>query len=350
MTKFIQKFYLLSYKTLSLAFFILLLVVIIGYSSSVLFYLVSNSWSTPLVLSPSQPKVLAFQPQVATLVSNIARHRAELQNSLLAKKAILEQLVRIDETAIRLEKIAKNEATMAKRSTSMLDPITAEKANNVSKNNELLETIKLLEEQINSELVAGLITKDQAAQRKIALQSSNISNIDLNLSIAQTRIQSDQLKDYSSTLLGANKSLSGLVPSKQLLDLDATKAQLTVQLDAINRSFDILKNSIAADTRILQVSMESPYYKALWEPVTVLFIPYENLNNVEEKSPVYSCRLEIIFCRRVGEIDRIFNAEEYGKHPMFKTDIKGKFATVIFTDKTAERDQVLFIGSKPLFI
>src|SRR5574343_57528 len=99
MTKFIQKFYLLSYKTLSLLFFIVLLIVIIGYSSLVLFYLVSDSWGTPLVLSPSQPKVLAFQPQVATLVSNIARHRAELQNSLLAKKAILEQLVRIDETA-----------------------------------------------------------------------------------------------------------------------------------------------------------------------------------------------------------------------------------------------------------
>lgn len=335
---------------MAIGFLIAIFVIATSYASLVGFFVVSNSWGSPLVLSPTQAKVLSFQPQVATLVLNLNKQKTEVQNALHIKKNILEQLIAIDTLAIKIEKAAVVEKKRAQYTSASIDSLVTNKNKNIVESRKTLDTINQLTSQIDAELGAGLITSDQAATRKMSAQSANNSYTDLNIASTQMSTQVTQLQDFASTLGGSNLSLSALMPAKQLMELNALKSQLNLQLGINERNLDIVKKAMSADNRILQIAMDSLYYRALWAPTPVLFIPYDNLGNVKPGQPIYNCWLQVIFCSQVGTIDKLFDAEEYAKHPLFKTDLRGKFASIILTDNTAINSSVLFLGSKPLFI
>lgn len=348
--KSLNNTYLYIYKVLGFSFIVSMVLGILIYAFLLAFYSINNTWGSPIILSPSQTRVMSFQPQVANLVLNLNKQKAELSNAILIKKNILEQLINLDTVAIKMKEAMLVEKRRALSTSSTLDSLVFSKNENIRQSDQALIELNGLGKQIDDELAAKLITSDQAAQRRIAIQSSRNAFTELKTGTAQLNVQSAQLKDYASTLGGRNKSLSALVPTKQIMELDALKSQLKLQLITSEQNVEIVRKAMAADNRILQVAMSSPYYAALWAPTPVLFIPYDNLNKVKKDLPIYNCGLQIIFCSQVGTIAEIFDAEEYAKHPLFKTDLKGRFASMILTDKTAANSQVLFIGSKPLFI
>lgn len=339
-----------AYRTLAIIFLVGIFLIAISYAGLVGFFVVSNSWGTPIVLSPSQSKVLSFQPQVATLVLNINKQKAELKTALLVKQNILDQLISIDTVAIKIEQAMAAEKKRTTAQFSTLDKLIENKEANIAQSKKVLQEVNALNAQIEAELSAKLITSDQAAQRRISTQTATNAFTDLTVSTKQLEAQSEQLKDYATTLSGRPKSLIALAPTKQLMEMDALKSQLKLQLFTSEQSVEIVRKAMAADNRILQVAMDSPYYRALWAPTPVLFIPYDSIHRVEPNTPIYDCALQVIFCTQVGVIEKLFDAEEYAKHPLFKTDLKGKLATLVLTDKNAANSNVLFIGSKPLFI
>jgi len=339
-----------AYRLLAITFLVGIFLIAASYASLVVFFVISSSWGTPLILSPSQAKVLSFQPQVANLVLNINKQKAELKSALLVKQNILEQLINIDSVALKIESAMSAERNRTTGQYITLDTLVKSKEVNIEQSKKVLDEIKTLNRNIDAELEAKLITSDQAAQRRISVQTANNAFTELNVSSEQLAAQSTQLKDYAVTLGGKPKSLTALVPTKQLMELEALKSQLKLQLITSEQNVEIVRKAMASDNRILQVAMDSPYYRALWAATPVLFIPYDNIHRVEASTPIYDCVLQIIICRQVGTIEKLFDAEEYAKHPLFKTDLKGKLATLILTDKSAANSNVLFIGSKPLFI
>lgn len=339
-----------SYRGIAVTFLIAVFVIAFFYAFLVVFYALNTSWGAPIQLSPSQSRVMSFQPQVATLVLNLNKQKTEVQNALHIKKNILEQLIAIDTLAIKIEKAAVVEKKRAQHTSASIDSLVTNKNKNIVESRKTLDTINQLTSQIDAELAAGLITSDQAATRKMSAQSANNSYTDLNITSTQMSTQVTQLQDFAATLGGSNLSLSALMPAKQLMELNALKSQLNLQLGINERNLDIVKKAMSADNRILQVAMDSPFYRALWAPTPVLFIPYDNLGNVKPGQPIYNCWLQVIFCSQVGTIDKLFDAEEYAQHPLFKTNLRGKFAAIILTDKIAINSSVLFLGSKPLFI
>lgn len=346
----VQKLIISAYRLTSFIVLSTVLTLVIGYLLLLIFYTVNTSWAAPLVLSPSQTRVMSFQPQVAALALNLNKQKGELKTAILVKKNILEQLINLDTVAIKMEEAMLAEKHKALSTSSTLDSLVASKNENIRQSDQALAELNGLGRQIDDELAAKLITSDQAAQRRISIQSSRNAFTELKTSTAQLNVQSGQLKDFASTLGGKNKSLLALAPTKQLMELDVLKSQLRLQLITSEQNEEIVRKAMASDNRILQVAMSSPYYAALWAATPVLFIPYDNLDRAKKGQAIYNCWLQIIFCSQVGTIDEVFEAEEYAKHPLFKTELKGRMATVTFTDKTATNSAVLFIGSKPLFI
>lgn len=94
----------------------------------------------------------------------------------------------------------------------------------------------------------------------------------------------------------------------------------------------------------------SPYILATKKPTTLAFIPYPNLKRIKKGNPVYSCYLDMIFCYKSGQIADIYSAEEYGKHPIFKSEIKGRLIRIAYADKKDAQKKLLFLNSKPLLI
>ena len=92
----------------------------------------------------------------------------------------------------------------------------------------------------------------------------------------------------------------------------------------------------------------SPYYQALTEPAYVAFVQYPNLRDATPGAPVYDCLFQVFLCVRVGTVTQVYDAEQYARHPIFKTDIKGKFVGIEFTRKKSGQSDVVFFGHKPL--
>jgi hypothetical protein len=339
-----------GYRFLAITFLSGIFAIASIYAILVAFYVVSSSWGSPIMLSPSQTKVLTLQPQIAALVHGIDKQKADLQTAALNKELILEQLISIDTLAIRLESTTLSEKARASSNTDKLSYLYNAKQKNIAESQDVLEAVVNLRNSTLLELKAGLITADEANQRLLNYQGSVNSITDSEVTVEQISIQAQQLRDYSDTLGGKNRSVQGLTVSKQLMELKSLKAQLKVQLDTVDRTMKLTKRNIAETYRILQVATDSPYYRALTEETLVIFIPYANIEHAKEGVPIYDCILQVIVCRKVGSIETIYSAEEYAKHPLFKTDLKGKFATITLSNRSAIEANVLFIGSKPLFI
>ena len=56
----------------------------------------------------------------------------------------------------------------------------------------------------------------------------------------------------------------------------------------------------------------------------------------------------MIFCAQSGQITRVYEAEEYARHPMFKTDLKGRFVGVSFDEEKDAQKDIAFIDHRPL--
>jgi hypothetical protein len=123
-----------------------------------------------------------------------------------------------------------------------------------------------------------------------------------------------------------------------------------VDAETAKESIEQLRTSVAEGERVLEVAKQSPYYLALSKDVFVAFIQYENMDTVKPGAPVYDCLLQIILCRNVGTVTQVYDAEEYARHPLFKSDIKGKFAGIDFGVKKSSESSVVFIGHKPLLL
>ena len=77
---------------------------------------------------------------------------------------------------------------------------------------------------------------------------------------------------------------------------------------------------------------------------------YDNLASAKPGGPVFDCYLQVIVCRQVGTMTQVYDAEQYARHPFFKTDIKGKFVEIRFTSTESSESSILFLGHKPLLL
>lgn len=340
----------LFYRRVAFAVLALFFAGVMSYVVLVIFYSMSSTWAAPILLSPSQDRVLSYQPQIATLNLTINRTRSELQTNTATREALIEQLIDIDSMEIALLETIENEKKKSAKVSESIDKLLIRKRSNISQSSKVTSAVSLLLKNIDQELSAGLITSDQAAQRRITLQGAANSITDLNVSALHLETESNQLKGYSGSLGGSRESLHALEVHRQLMELKTLRSHLKVQLATIDRTIELLKKNIAADTRIMQVAMDSPFYKALFQEVSLAFVPYPNLIGVNEGDKIYSCYAQIIFCREAGVITRIYKAEEHTKHPLFKTEVRGVLVEIDFTHKESRKDPVVFIGSKPLFI
>jgi hypothetical protein len=80
------------------------------------------------------------------------------------------------------------------------------------------------------------------------------------------------------------------------------------------------------------------------------FVPYDNASTVKEGAPVYACRAGIVWCRKVGQLQKAAEGEVVQKHPLLHQDLRGMFVRMEITDPSAAENAVLHLGRAPLFI
>lgn len=340
----------LLYRKIAFGILASFLMGVIVYVGLVFFYLVSTSWAAPIVLSPSQERVLAFQPEIASLQAGLNKQKIELATARATVSALSAQTVQISSLMKRIDGAIGVESAELTSASKAIDQVLAAKRGDIKDTEQAIADVRRLMQQVDVELASKLITSDQAAQRRVALQAALNAATDARTQALALTEQSRQMQAGASTLRGGASSLTAINSVKQAIDLRALQAQTQIQLVTAAATIAALEQSITENERVMEVAKTSPYFRALRESVQVAFVPYENLGSVKINMPVYDCYLKVIICRKVGEVVRLYDAEEYARHPLFKTDMKGRLAEIKFEDSDSEQSQVVFVGDKPLFL
>ncbi|MCP2085902.1 UNVERIFIED_ORG: hypothetical protein J2Y81_001919 [Paraburkholderia sediminicola] len=330
----------------------ILLVIVIGVLSYLFlmgFYAVNRNWSAPIVLSPTQEKVLAYQPQVSALEAELLKNRVDLATATEKYRVINGQIADTRKLIERFDAAAHSESHALALSESDIRSALSRKRIDAAQTEKAASDVKPMLASVESDLMAGLITKDEAMSRRLNIQSAINAITDTHISEITLREQARTAATASRTLGGGEaSSLSALQSLSNEAQLRMTLAQASVDAETARQSVDQLRATVANAERVLNVAKRSPYYLALTRSVPVVFVAYDNLVNATPGAPVFDCYLQVVVCRRVGAIEHVYEAEEYARQPLFKTDIKGKFARVNFSVKFAEQSPVVFIGHKPL--
>ena len=241
------------------------------------------------------------------------------------------------------------ESNQLAKTSKDLNVTIVDKKNDIRKTEEIIANVDYLMSRLDQELEARLITEDQAQQARIALQTARNAATDARTQAIQLQQTVTQLQQGSSTLQGGALSLSAISSVQQKAQLQSVLTQLKIQLMIATSTSIALTSSIAESERVLATAKTSPYYQALNKTVTVLFVPYDNIYNIKIGEPIYDCHLQILACHKVGKVKQIYEAEQYAKHPLFKTDLRGRFIGVEI-DPQAAKSPVVFIGGKPLLL
>lgn len=349
-TKSMQQFYLLVYKILGFLVLSSMIIGILIYGFSLLFFTFSSSWAAPMVLSPSQERVLSYQPQIANLMSNLEKQRVDLMTAEKTASMYSERVVELRSLIARIERASKNEASSQSVSSKELAKLVVDKQKDIAQTDEVIKNAQALLSQIDSELKSKLITSDQAATRRIALQAAINSATDSKTQALQLKQQIQQLSAAASTLNGGASSMIAISQVKQLEEIKALLVQMEIQATTAAASVSSLRRTASESEHVLESAKLSPYYAALKSSVPVAFVPYDNLDGVSSGDEVFDCTLSFFWCKKVGTVSIVYDAEEYARHPLFKTDLKGKFVGINFSEPESASSRVLFIGGKPLFI
>lgn len=340
----------LLYRRVAFSVLALFFIGVISYVGLVAFYLLSSSWGAPIHLSPSQQKVLAFQPEISALQAALNKQYVELVTAQAMEKTLKEQAVHVDILLERQNGAILSESAQLASASKSINSILSRKRADIKQTDKALTDAKMLLNRVDQELAAKLITTDQAVSRKIAIQASINAATDAKTQAIQLADQSRQMQEGSETLAGGSSSLIAMGSVKQSIELQTLKAQLEIQLFTVTATAKALQQSIDENNRVLTIAKTSPYFRALTESVNVAFVPYENFHGIKVGDKVYDCYLQVILCREAGVVTTLYDAEEYARHPLFKTDLKGRLIEVKFTKPEAAESQVVFIGGKPLLI
>jgi hypothetical protein len=118
----------------------------------------------------------------------------------------------------------------------------------------------------------------------------------------------------------------------------------------IGRRIERLDSSIARYDKLVHEIQSSAYITATEKKVTVAFVPYENLDNVEPGMPIYACRWGLVMCREVGVVRTQLSGEVTDSHPQSGSSMRGVMVEINLDDRDAAGEKALFVGKKPFWI
>ncbi len=353
------------YKVMGFVVLTAIMFGIVTYLGTSVFYLLDRDWVVPVVLSPSSEKVLQMNSHL--IQQNYQREQLHVERmSLEAELAIIEestvvgnQMLERYEAAIDVELNARQHERGALKSLYG-EYVAARPA--MEENTALMA--EMTERNVEEELAAGLISEESYIRGK-SLVSSNLASW---VSYAQKEVEFDTkmgaLDREVDALAAVRDELDGQIAAGDnaalsvdvlslLKDYNRTRLEVMGQESKripIQRQMAAIDSSIEDYEAIRETIEQSPYYYALHEDVTVAFVPYDNLHNMEVGDRVYGCTLELVWCREVGTISQVLDGEVQTRHPLFKTEMRGLMVHIELDDEKWSEEKALHANGRPLFI
>lgn len=358
----LQMFVVSAYKYFG---FVMLLGILAGLGSYLFlhaFFFLNHGWIAPTVVSPSDERVLQLSSQVVqqtTLHAKLLAERAELVGRLEDARRVASAEERYQK---RFKAAASSDLSARLSELSRLEDLRREYTRTkeqVDKSNEVVAGLS--REKVEALYQAKLVTKDalvnadqQLSQMAQARLSLNQDEVSLGNRIEALRREVAALQ--TAQQVGARQRVEGHGASYETLRLEQEFSRSLLDAARARDSQRVLEDNLQAiDKSLLQFdalvrhAKASPYLRALEGNLTVAFVPYANLGNLQAGSPVYGCRLGPVLCRQVGKVAEVLEGEVAIRHPLYNQQERGQMVQLELTETRWSKEQVLYAGRAPLF-
>lgn len=329
------------YRIFAIAMLYSVLAGILAYAFVMGFYAISSSWAAPVILSAADEKSLAFRAQLVTSQQTIEDLKVDSQKMESGIAEMSKHRAALLALEPELKDAIARERAHNRSTGPQLAALDTQKQADNSKTQSVLAQLKQVESNINKDLAAGLITKGDAATQLSALNQAETSFTD-------SKIAEVLLTD--SVLQKTTTSTDSLDVLEKQAELRAEAAQLDVAINVAQKELQEDSRQIDRLRQAIATAKQSPYYLNASGGKTLYFafVPYDNQASAVAGKPIYDCYLNMILCRKVGEVKQIFTGEQEAIHPIFKTTIRGFLIQLNLNHDESAKSRTVFLGRKPI--
>jgi hypothetical protein len=336
-----------AYRLLGFAILTIIVIVLVGYIASSVFYYFSNSWIVPMAVTPTDEKVVSLQAQLAEQQNARDRIADDLQQ---AERAILAQQRFQAEFAKAIRSDLEGRKLALGRIQALATAAAQTRAAIKSQNSAYASASQ---RRMAQEYAAGLIDRNAMLSGKYQLAQITSSNLTLAERQAEFETRAAELEAQTRSLdaILTNAGSSGSPAlSYEVLRIKQEYEASRLDLAKAGEQRDTLKAALARQDKIVAALKQSAYLRAVADKASVAFVPYSNLSNVQKGTSLYACKLGMIFCYHVGEVLEVLPGEVQGKHPHRDKNLRGQLIELKLDadDPGAAADDVLFAGGRPI--
>ena len=307
------------------------------------FYLVNHSWIVPSIVSSSNDAVLQMTSQMVgnkQMLESLTLDRNRLQESLDTMKAQRLELIALDNDLSTAYQRKRQDDVAA---GGDLNELIQRKRQDITETRPVMNDVATIEDRIEKDLAAGLITKGDAAIERASL--TQLANTYTDNKVAEVLLR-DNVRQKTT------KDIDTLEILSKQADLKSQIVQAAINISIGEQQLASDQKQIDGLVKAMKQIDQSPLYIAAQseDDVKFAFVPYDNEQGVEVGDPVYDCYLNMIGCQQVGTIKVMFTDEQKMPHPFFKTEMRGFLVQLDLTNFASAKSKTLFVGHKPLFI
>ncbi|MCS6915308.1 MAG: hypothetical protein RMK29_08875 [Myxococcales bacterium] len=354
----LNAFFVSLYKALGFLVLSAILFALGAYLSLNLFYLGDRAWVVPAVIAPTDTRVLQVSAQVAQYSSERARLAAQ-RKELLARLEDMDRVVAAEQ-AFQRNFRATVQADLHARSQDLerLQKLGEAARGTQGEIERARRAYTVMSRQrLDDLLQARLIDSEQFISGTYHL--AQIAHSNLSLAREQAAIQQqaaamrreiDALRSLASPRPGtlAIMTYEMLRIQRDLERSLLEQARAEGSREALRQGIAALDQSLGEYDRLLATARNSPLLRATGGNLTVAYVPYANLDNATEGTPLFGCYLGILICRRVGRIVEHLPGEVSFQHPLRNQTLRGRMVQIELDEARWAEEQVL-LGRKLLF-
>ena len=342
---------------------VLLFLILLGFSSYLsvqAFFLISRSWASPNVISPTDPQVLQLNAQIAQQAlarDKVLADRRDVQVRLLDTERTLaaEQefqarfLAAMSGERLSRKKTLRRLASLGRKFEAARQEV--EQANHAFAGLERVRTealygARLLEQEEHLTLNHQLA---QMAQTNLGLAENSVE-LAARRDELQRQIQGFDAAGGSSGAKGGRLTTEVLLLEREYHRSVLDKARAEATHEALQEDLHSLDEAAARYERLLATIRSSPYLRAFESNLTVAFVPYENLENAQPGTPLYACAAKLLWCHQVGVVGEALEGEVSVKHPIRQHFLRGVMVVLQLQDSASAHEALLHLGRPPILL
>lgn len=338
----IAKLIVSTYRLLGFAILTMIVVVLVGYIAQSVFFYMNKSWIAPVAISPTDEKVIAARTQLSAALDLRDRTAAELAQTEL----VISTHKGFQGEFAKAIKGDRNDRMAALARLKQLAGTAAAARSEIARTTS--DFASASQDKMSKEWEAGLIDRNSLLSGKYQIAQMSGAKLSLAEKQAEYEARAAELQSQAAALEAMVNGKGGAALSYDVLKIKREYEQSRLELAKALGDQKVLHASLARQDQTINDLKQSAYLRAMSDETTVALVPYENLEGAAKGTPVYACRVGFVLCREVGSVAEILRGEVSFKHPRRDAQMRGQMVEIQLTEGKASKEDILYIGDKPL--